>query len=263
MIEGLREADRIGVNPIEVGAVASTDTHDGTPGAVEEYLYDGASGRRLNDFHFNPGGLAAVWAEENSREALFDAMKRRETFATSGPRMRVRFFGGPDLPDGLCEAPDRVTFADAAGVPMGGELTIDESGRGPSFLAFALRDPRTPEQPGGLLQRIQIIKGWADSDGLFHQSVYDIAGSPENGASVDPKTCEPRGQGFDSLCGVWRDPDFDPSRRAVYYARVLENPSCRHTARLCLNTKVGEQPAACSDPDLPTEIQERAWTSPI
>jgi hypothetical protein len=263
LIEGLREADRIGVNPIKVGAVASTDTHDGTPGAVEENLYDGASGRRLNDFRFSPGGLAAVWAEENSREALFDAMKRRETFATSGPRMRVRFFGGPDLPEELCEDPNRIALADAAGVPMGGELTIGDDSGSPAFLALALRDPGTAEQPGGLLQRIQIIKGWADSDGLFHQSVYDIAGSSKSGASVDPKTCEPRGQGFDSLCGVWRDPDFDASRRAVYYARVLENPSCRHTARFCLNTDDGEQPAACSDPDLPKEIQERAWTSPI
>jgi hypothetical protein len=263
LIEGLREADRIGTNPIQVGAVASTDTHDGTPGAVEENLYDGTSGRRLNDFRFSPGGLAAVWAEENSREALFDAMKRRETFATSGPRMRVRFFGGADLPEGLCEDPNRIALADAAGVPMGAELTISDDSGSPAFLALALRDPGTAEQPGGLLQRIQIIKGWVDSDGLFHQSVYDIAGSSQNGANVDLTTCEPRGQGFDSLCGVWRDPDFDASRRAVYYARVLENPSCRHTARLCLNTDDGEQPAACSDPDLPKEIQERAWTSPI
>jgi hypothetical protein len=146
---------------------------------------------------------------------------------------------------------------------MGGELTIDESGRGPSFLALAMRNPGTPGQPGGLLQRIQIIKGWADSDGLFHQSVYEIAGPPENGASIDPTTYTPRRQGFDSLCGVWRDPDFDPSRRAIYDARVFENPSCRHARRLCLNTRVGEQPAAGSDPDLSTEIQERAWTSPI
>ena len=265
LADGLREKARLGVNPFKVGAIASTDGHDGVPGDVEEYLYDGESGRALNDFGFNPGGLAGVFAEENSRASLFEAMQRRETFGTSGPRIVPRFFGGWDLPGDLCERDDLVARADAGGVPMGGDLppaTADEKAGGPVFVVSALADPGTATHPGNPLQRLQIIKGWAEGE-ILHQQVVDVAGDAHNGADVDPASCEPRGPGARSLCGVWRDPDFDPERPAFYYARVVENPSCRYTARYCLTRSADERPAVCDDPAVPKIIQERAWTSPI
>ena len=280
LVEGLREADRIGVNPYKLGIIASTDTHNGTPGDVEEYSFDGAAGLRdstiakrleqavaivaVPDVVKNPGGLVAVWAEENSREALFEALRRRETYGTSGPRLRVRLFGGWGYAEELCDAPDLAARGYAGGVPMGSDLPPRPGdGAAPVFAVWALRDPGTAEQPGGLLQRIQIVKGWVGDDGLLHEVVHEVAGDPANGASVDPESCAPRGPGADSLCAVWRDPDFDPQRRAVYYARVLENPSCRYSARQCLGLPPDSRPASCDDAALPKTVQERAWTSPI
>lgn len=280
LLEGFREQARIGVNPYKLGFIAATDTHNATPGDVEEYSYDGWAGTadatpalRLTKpeaavtltwpARSNPGGLAGVFAEENSRDALFDAMERRETFATSGPRMTARFFGGWALPADLCARPDLVEQGYAAGVPMGGDLPPRPDGAtSPSFAVSALRDPGAPGHPGGLLQRVQIVKGWVDAQDRLHQAVYDVAGGP-NDASVDPATCEPRGTGHESLCQVWTDPDFDPATSAVYYVRVLENPSCRWTARQCLALPADRRPPECSDPVIPTTIQERLWTSPI
>ncbi len=147
---------------------------------------------------------------------------------------------------------------------MGGELGTPPVGTsGPTFVVSALRDAGTGAFPGTALQRIQIVKGWVRDDGRFHQEVHEVAGSPDKGASVDPLTCTPSGPGADSLCGVWRDPNFDPKRRAVYYARVIENPSCRWHTRQCLAYPQGERPEGCDDPRVPRFIQERAWTSPI
>jgi Protein of unknown function (DUF3604) len=126
----------------------------------------------------------------------------------------------------------------------------------------ALRDVGTADHPGGLLQRVQIVKGWVDGEDKLHQAVYDVAGGP-NDASVDPETCLPRGTGAESLCSVWTDPEFDPAQSAVYYVRVLENPSCRWTARQCLALPEKDRPSACQDPAIPKTIQERLWTSPI
>ena len=282
ILEGLREEERIGVNPYRVGFIGSTDTHNGTPGDVEEYSYEGndasedASPRQRLDLtpafagaaHIerNPGGLMGVWSEENARDPLFDAMRRRETFATSGPRIVPRFFGGWTYPADLCAANDLVARGYADGVPMGGALRpapAQARDTGPVFVVSALRDGGTPQHPGTRLQRIQIVKGWTDPDGLFHQAVYDVAGSAHNGADVDPATCEPRGPGADALCAVWRDPAFDASRRAVYYARIVENPSCRWHTRQCLALPADARPPGCSDPRVPRFIQERAWTSPI
>ena len=261
LADGLREADRLGVNPFKVGAIASTDGHDGAPGDVEESLYDGRSNRALNDFGFNPGGLAAVWSEENTRESLFDAMQRRETFGTSGPRMSVRFFGGWDYPEDLCSREDLVETGYARGVPMGADLPTGAGAAGPVFVVSALGDPGTASRPGLPLQRVQIIKGWAEGETL-HQEVVDVATSNLD-ADVDLATCSSRGAGAAALCGVWRDPDFDPERRAFYYARVVENPSCRYTARWCLDQPQDARPSVCTDPDVPKVIQERAWSSPI
>ncbi|MCA9504845.1 MAG: DUF3604 domain-containing protein [Spirochaetaceae bacterium] len=265
LIEGLREADRIGVNPYAFGLIAATDTHTGTPGAVDEWetsTFDA----RVPGPGYNLGGLAAVWAEENTRESLFRALRRREVYGTSGPRMTVRFFGGWDYPEDLCASADLVAEGYARGVPMGSDLPVrpaQADASTPVFVVSAMQDPGTAEHPGGLLQRLQIVKGWADADGTFHQQVVDVAGRADAGAGVDADTCEPTGPGERALCAVWRDPDFDPARRAVYYARVLENPSCRFSTRMCLGLEGEARPALCDDPSLPAVIQERAWTSPV
>jgi hypothetical protein len=261
---GLRERARIGANPLKFGFIGSTDAHDGTSGDVDEWANDGIE-RPLSALDFgrsNPGGLAAVWAEENTREALFDALERRETYATSGPRLAVRFFGGWGYAPELCTDPKFAAKGYAGGVPMGGDLPEREGTAAPSFAVSALRDPGTPEQPGGLLQRIQIVKVWVSDDGWLQQAVFDVAGG-ENGASVDPQTCAARGPGARRLCAVWRDPQFDAARDALYYARVLENPSCRYTALICRNLPPERRPALCADPAVPRSIQERAWTAPI
>jgi hypothetical protein len=280
LVEGLREQARIGVNPYKLGILAATDAHNANPGDVEEYSYDGWRGLEddtvaerlsssagavaaISNLIASPGGLAAVWAEENSRDALFDAMQRREVFGTSGPRMTARFFGGWEYAEDLCDAPDLVAQGYAGGVPMGGDLPPRPEGAGaPLFVVSALRDPGIPEHPGGLLQRAQVVKGWLDDEGAFHQAVYDVAGGP-NGARVDLDTCETRGPGSDALCAVWRDPDFDAQRRAVYYLRVLENPSCRWNQRQCNALPESERPEECASPPVPRTIQERLWTSPI
>ncbi|MBW2270611.1 MAG: DUF3604 domain-containing protein [Deltaproteobacteria bacterium] len=283
LIEGLAEAERIGINPIKVGIIAATDTHNASPGDVEERSYDGWSGAqdatvqtrlgtggtqedagRRFGLTSNPGGLAGVWAEENSRDSLFDAMQRRETFGTSGPRIAPRFFGGWEYAASLCDDPDFVAKGYQSGVPMGGDLPPrPEGAAAPVFAVSALRDAGTPEFSGGKLQRIQIVKGWVGEGRDFHQAIYDVAGSKEAGASVDMATCEPQGPGADSLCAVWRDPDFDPEQHAVYYVRALENPSCRWNAWQCLSLPEDERPPACSDSNVPMQVQERAWTSPI
>jgi len=275
LLEGLRERERIGVNPYPFGFIGSTDTHMATPGAVSEYdvpykfgattetLLTVVDGRRGPAF-WNPGGLAAVWAEENTRDAIFAALKRKESFATSGPRIVPRFFGGWDLDPEICDSKTFALDGYATGVPMGGELPErPTTAQAPEFAVSALADPGTPSRPGGLLQRVQIVKAWVGEEGLFHQEVHDVAGSAERSAGVDPATCEARGPGAASLCGVWRDPDFDPRRAAIYYARIVENPSCRWSARLCLSLPAAERPNGCDPGRLPETIQERAWTSPI
>jgi hypothetical protein len=280
LLAGLVEEQRNGVNPFKFGLIASTDTHLGTPGAVEERDHPGHGGAGApaprdvpeglpDDFEFNPGGLAVIWAEENSRDALFEAMRRREVYGTSGPRHVVRFFGGWELPADLCSQPTFVETGYASGVPMGGDLPARTAER-PSFAVSALRDPGTTKRPGLPLQRIQIVKGWLEN-GTPREQVFEVAGDPENTASVDLATCTPRGAGSDSLCSVWSDPRFDPRQRAFYYARVVENPSCRWSTWVCNAQRVDcrspenvpEELAACCDPGRAKTIQERSWTSPI
>jgi hypothetical protein len=168
-----------------------------------------------------------VWAEENAREAIFSAFRRKETFGTSGPRIVVRMFGGWDYPSDLCSDEDLAAQGDAGGVPMGGNLSPQPGSSGPMFVVSAKQDPM-----GAPLQRIQIVKGWLDG-GDYAVDVFDIARNPDNGASVDLDTCELQGDGAGDLCQVWQDPQFDPAQRAYYYARVLENPTCRWTTWQC------------------------------
>jgi len=277
---GLLEEQRIGANPFQFGVIGSTDTHFATPGMVDEDEYKGhAAGTVSARFgvpaypdrpDFNPGGLAVLWAEENSRPSLFAAMKRREAYGTSGPRIVVRFFGGWDYDETTCDDPELATKGYAFGVPMGGVLGEPSSGDAvPTFIVSALRDPGDRGVPSTPLQRIQIIKGWVAGE-QTRERVYDVTGSSDSDADVDLTTCKPRGAGHEALCTVWRDPDFDPESPAFYYARVIENPSCRWNTWACNRAGVDcgsdEVPDAlstCCDASIPKTIQERAWTSPI
>ena len=279
--KGLALEAELGVNPLKYGIIASTDTHLAAPGLVMEYASKGHGGAGISavnaippglpdNIEFNPGGLAVVWSEENSRDAIFSALRRKETYGTSGPRMVVRFFGGWDLGQGLCHADDLVERGYAEGVPMGGDLPKrPDADSAPVFAVSALQDPGTASHPGTPLQRIQIVKGWV-ADGQTKERVFDVAGG-DNGANVHKKTCETSGDGETRLCAVFRDPDFDPTQGAFYYARVLENPTCRWSQLLCVEAGVvcsdpstitaGYEP--CCAPDHVPIIQERAWTSPI
>jgi hypothetical protein len=207
-------------------------------------------------------------------------MRRREAYGTSGPRIVVRFFGGWDYPASLCEHPDFAARGYAGGVPMGGDLsppkTVGDSspptssGAAPTFAVWAQRDPGVVARPGAPLQRIQIVKGWVE-DGAARERVYDVAGDKNASATVDLATCATTGTGHDELCTVWRDPHFDATAPAFYYARVLENPTCRWSTYVCNANDVdcrrpdtvlaGFEP--CCDTRFPKTIQERAWSSPI
>jgi hypothetical protein len=278
--QGLKLWDKLGVNPFSYGFIASTDTHLGISGAVEESTFEGHGGAGssartmkpvglVDKIWLNPGGLAVLWAEENSREALYAAMKRREAYATSGPRIVLRTFAGYDISRDACDDPDFVENGYARGVPMGGELGKPKSADAkPRMAVWALADSGTKAHPGGQLERIQVIKGWLQ-DGQAKISVRDIGGKAGI-SKVDESTCEPDGKGAAELCAVLTDDDFDPDVPAFYYARVIETPSCRWHKRACLAAKVD-----CADPTTVTEgfeaccqgypdvVQERAWSSPV
>jgi len=278
---GLKLEDRLGTNPYQFGMIGSTDTHTALATADEDNFFGKHSGAEPNANRINhpmakvgdveyagwsmvASGYAGVWARENTREAIYDAMMRKETYATTGPRMLVRFFGGWDF-----EASDAHTRSPALagysrGVPMGGELRSAPKGGSPRFLVAALKDPLS-----GNLDRIQIIKGWADKKGGLHEKVYDVAWSdgreigangklPAVGNTVDIKNAAWTNTiGASELITVWKDPDFDAKQRAFYYVRVLEIPTPRWTAydASYYGTK--------SKVDIPMTTQERAYTSPI
>ena len=268
---GLEVEAEHGINPFKYGLIGSTDDHRSMSGSAAEETWQGdffgeigatTPGSPLN----NPGGLAAVWAEENTRGSIFDALRRRETFATSGPRIRVRFFGGWELPDDLHTGPDLVEEGYRSGVPMGGDLpAAPGGGDAPRFVVWATRDANSAH-----LQKLQIVKGWDEPDGGTAEQVYDVAcdsGQPpdpethrcaDNGAQVNLADCSPTGgAGAAELSAAWTDPRFDSSRRAFYYVRVLENPTCRWTTWRALESGGGL-------PDgVPPVIKERAWSSPI
>ncbi len=286
--DGLLFEEILGVNPFKLGFVGDTDTHNANGGDTKERGWQGSMGnsdsspaRRIDNIRDNPGGLTVVWAEENSRDAISAAFQRRETYATSGTRPVVRFFGG-NLPDVDCGAADFVERAYKTATPMGGELGAVRGDASPRFAVLANKDPGTAEVPGTDLQRIQIVKGWVDASGQPQEKVFEVAGDPENGAGVDPATCAPVGRGARELCAVWEDPDFARSQRAFYYVRVLENPTCRWSTLLCKSIGVdpfssecaaqaataGEVFANCclneeNDAFIEPVIQERAWASPI
>ncbi|MET0807385.1 MAG: DUF3604 domain-containing protein, partial [Pseudoxanthomonas sp.] len=208
-------------------------------------------------------GYTAVWALENTRESLFDAMQRREVYATTGPRMTVRFFGGWNFAQADVDG-DLAAAGYGKGVPMGGDLAAAVAGKAPTFLVAAMKDPE-----GGNLDRVQIVKGWLDAAGTLHERVYDVAWSDDRKPGADGKL-PPVGNtvdlanatwtntiGAESLARMWQDPAFDPAQRAFYYVRVLEIPTPRWTAYDArrFNVKMSGEVSMTT--------QERAYTSPI
>ena len=286
---GLALEDSLGANPFKFGMAAGTDIHTAMS-AIEEDNFIGkyatyeptaeigphrAShvadqneelGISYKGWRYNAAGITAVWAESNTRTAIFDAMERRETYATTGPRMRVRLFGGWDFDPEDALRRDLAEIGYQRGVPMGGDMTPAPSNNAaPSFLVYALRDPM-----GANLDRIQIIKGWLDEEtGVTMERVYDVAWSgdrrpgrngklPPVGDTVDlsiPSWTNTIGAA--ELGTVWEDPDFDPEERAFYYARVIEIPTPRWTAYDALKFNITH------DEEVPLKGQERAYTSPI
>ena len=278
---GLLLEASLGVNPFKFGLVGATDTHTGMTTPDEDNFFGKFASYEPNperathtskanpelgisykSWQYSAAGVTAVWAEENTRGAIFDAMDRRETYATTGPRIRVRFFGGWDFKETDGRRRDLALLGYSKGVPMGADLPSGEGS--PSFLVYALRDPM-----GANLDRIQIIKGWLDDAGNPQEKVYDVAWSGERHPDANGKL-PPVGNtvdlsvpswtntiGASELGAVWVDPDFDPELRAFYYARVIEIPTPRWTAYDRVKFKL-ELPT-----DIPLKTQERAYTSPI
>ncbi len=267
LLEGLLRAPALGTNPFAFGLIGSTDTHLAAPGYVTESAFVGhAAGpvtarlgipRPSDHLALNPGGLAVLWAEENSRDALFAAMQRREAYGTSGPRLVVRSFGGWALDPSMCAGSDFAARGYEAGVPMGGDLRPQPSAvEAPKMAVWAMADPGSERSPGAPLERVQIVKGWIDAAGAPREQVFDLV-VDERARPVNPRTCAPPSEGARSLCQVWTDPDFEAGLPAFYYARVLEHETCRWSQHECLAFGAG------CDVDEPVGIQERAWTSPI
>ncbi len=277
--DGLLLEEQFGTNPFKMGVVGGTDNHNGTPSDVEEYDWVGSHGiedrspkdRRdgnlanwIDTKYLNPGSITGVWARENTREEIFDALARREVFATSGTRIKVRLFAGWDFPSDLHKQIDAVAHADVSGVPMGADLAPGPQGVAPKFFIQALKDPNSAH-----LDRIQIVKGWLDSPNLSHEKIYDVAWSggrkpgdnsklPRVGNTVDvPSATYTNSIGASQLATTWTDPDFGPSQRAFYYVRVLEIPTPRWS------TYDARDLGTAPPEGVPATIQERAWASPI
>ena len=285
--KGLELKTKLGINPYKFGLMASTDTHNGTPGATEEteenrshtlvdytaenrrnreWIMSGSDldkGKKVYEA-INPGGLVGVWAPKNTRGEIWDALKRKETFGTSGGRIQVRFFGGYDFEKNYDSYDHLVAAGYEKGVPMGSDLpTLPKEKLAPSFLVWASKDNESAN-----LDRLQVIKGWYKA-GELHEQIYNVALSDnrvvnedgavrENGATVNLKTGEwSKDKGATVLQTTWTDPDFDPTAEAFYYVRVLELP----TSRFNLWDEIRERI------DFPDDavriIRERAWSSPI
>jgi len=279
---GLDQREKLGVNPFKFGLIGGTDSHTSLSTADENNywgkfslsepskhrIWDAGSdeiGLTLKGWEYASSGYAAVWAEENTRESLFAAMKRKEVYASTGPRMTVRFFGGWDYQTDDALKPGLAKIGYSKGVPMGGDLTNAPDGKSPSFLIRAIKDP-----DGANLDRVQVIKGWHDSNGELHEKVYNVALSDsrkENwrgkvksvGNTVDIKDASYTNSiGDPELAVVWKDPDFNKAELAFYYVRVLEIPTPRWTAYDAKFFNLTDIPE-----EVPMITQERAYTSPI
>jgi hypothetical protein len=283
LLRGLELQATLGVNPFKFGMIGATDTHTGLSTVDDDNffgkfpLYEPNPGRAIHQsrgneelglgykgWRYSSSGMTAVWATANTRGALFDAMQRREAYATTGPRMRVRFFGGWDYEQDDLLQRDLARIGYSKGVPMGADLKAATGAGAPRFLVYAQRDPM-----GANLDRVQVIKGWLDAGGKPREKVHDVAWSDERKPGANGKL-PPVGDTVDlsipswtntigaaELGAVWTDPDFDPKLQAFYYARVIEIPTPRWTAYDRVKFKL-DLPA-----DVPLKTQERAYTSPI
>jgi hypothetical protein len=275
---GLELEAKVGVNPYKFGMVGSTDSHTGMSSAEENNFhgktaFDSIPENRFNEFigikgfgaDMSASGMAVAWSEVNERQALFEAFQRREVYATTGPRIRVRLFGGWGFDSKDAGSKNLAATGYANGVPMGGDLTAAPDGKAPRFLVYAIKDPR-----GANLDRVQMVKGWLDENGESHESVYDIAWSdgrmPDDDGSIRPvgNTVDLETGAYTNSIGdaqlsvVWEDPDFDATERAFYYLRVLQIPTPRHTLYDAI--ALGMEPEETGHP---STIQERAYSSPI
>ena len=281
LAEGLKLEASLGANPFKFGFVSGTDTHTGLTTAEEDNFFGKHTGVEpsphrwehdviktpqvtIKGWQMAAAGYTGVWATENTREAIWDALKRKEAYSTTGPRLLVRFFGGWDFVPGDAQTRMPADAGYAKGVPMGGDLQTAPTGKSPTFLAAAMKDPLS-----GNLDRIQIIKAWADASGKLQEKVHDVAWSdgrkpgadgklPPVGSTVDVANATWTNTiGSPELIAVWKDPDFDPKLRAVYYVRVIEIPTPRWTAydQKRFGIKMSD--------NVPMSVQERAYTSPI
>ncbi len=279
---GLKLEQRLGTNPYKFGMIGSTDSHTSLATAQEDNFFGKHSGtepspgraehivgqfgdEKILGWEQVASGLAAVWAAENTREAIFDAMERKEVYATTGSRMGVRFFGGWDYSEDDLLSRTPATVGYAKGVPMGADLPARPDGAdAPSFMVYALKDPI-----GANLDRIQIVKGWMDGDGETHEQVYEVVWAGDRKPGADGRL-PPVGDTVDvaraswtntigsgELAGIWTDPDYDPTQSAFYYARVIEIPTPRWVAYDAFRYGI-DLPG-----DIPVKTQERAYTSPI
>jgi hypothetical protein len=274
--KGLDYQSKLGANPYQAGFIGGTDNHNGLPSDVAENDYLGSHGpadgsleeRRTGEIdgwikspESNPGSVSGVWATRNTRAAIWDAMAARESFVTSGTRIKVRLFGGADLP-APADGKALVEQGYKSGVPMGS--TLQALAKAPTFTVWAAKDVQ-----GANLDRIQIVKGWVDAKGEPQDKVFDVVWSgdrkpgkdgklPAVGNSVDLKSATYSNSiGSVELMGRWTDPDFDPKKPALYYVRVLEIPTPRWTTYDAVRNNLPLLP------DVPATVQERAWTSPI
>lgn len=277
---GLSLTNDLGLNPFKVGMIGSTDTHSSLSTADSDnywgkYSSDYPKPSRMFDqrspgwptpfWNMSPAGYAGVWARANTREAIFSALKRREVYATTGPRIIVRVFAGWGFTAADADRPDLAAAGYTGGVPMGGDLTAAPTGGVPRLLIKAVKDP-----DGANLDRVQVIKGWLDSTGQTHEQVFNVLASDGRavlgdgsiapvGSTVNLSTATyTNAIGATELRGVWQDPDFDPAQRAFYYLRVLEIPTPRWTAYDALRFGLKDIP-----PKVPMVSQERAYSSPI
>jgi hypothetical protein len=284
LLTGLEVEAATGVNPYDFGFNGTTDAHTGLASSGEENFFGKFAGTEPGPDRFYkdviPGaiegiriisaqesasGLTGVWARENTRDEVFDALMRKEIFATTGTRMRVRLFAGWDFVPGDELVPDFSGLGYTKGVPMGGRMTAPPEGAAPTFLVRAQRDPDWAN-----LDRIQIIKGWIDADGTTQERIYDVAVSDGREIGADGRAREPVGTTVDIatatftntigapfLAGYWRDPDFDPAERAFYYVRALEIPTPRWT------TYDAARFGVPLPPEVPPTVQDRAYSSPV
>jgi len=279
LLRGLDLARQTGVNPYQFGMIGSTDDHTSLATASEDNFFgkfpnsepgvrtpeSHMAGALVPDWELGASGLAAVWATENTRDALFESMKAKEVYATTGSRILLRFFGGWGFAENSVFRPDFETIGYREGVPMGGELRPNKETSAPTFMVQALKDP-----VGANLDQVQIVKGWLDRQGKMHEKIYYVALS--DGRSVNPDTGKPPAVGTTvdldrvsftntigaaQLNGQWTDPDFDPAQPAFYYARVIEIPTPRWTEydRRYFGFEVPEE--------APGTVQDRAYSSPI